>query len=52
VGDAVALVLIRGADQPALPEIRREMAAVAADHPLPEGAWTPGAGVPGSHHVG
>jgi glycine hydroxymethyltransferase len=52
VGDAVALVLSRGADQPELPEIRREMAAVAADHPLPEGAWTPGAGVPGSHYVG
>ena len=52
VGDAVALVLSRGADQPALSEVRREMAAVAADHPLPKGAWTPGAGVPGSHHVG
>ena len=52
VGDAVALVLTRGSDLPALPEIRREMAALAAEHPLPEGAWTPGVGVQGSHHVG
>jgi glycine/serine hydroxymethyltransferase len=52
VGDAVAVVLTRGAERPPLSEIREEMAALAADHPLPSGAWTSSATVPRSHHVG
>jgi glycine hydroxymethyltransferase len=52
VGDAVAVVLTRGAERPPLSEIREEMAALAADHPLPSGAWTSSATGPRSHHVG
>jgi hypothetical protein len=54
LGAVVALLLNRGPDRPALSDIRREMADLAADHPLPAGmdetrddAWHPR-----GHHVG
>jgi glycine hydroxymethyltransferase len=54
LGAVVALLLHRGPDRPALSEIRREMADLAADHPLPAGMDEARGDAchPSGHHVG